>query len=198
MALSAVELIEQGNFIGQEFLVWLWMRALNEGGTSGLDDDESACFIQSSLAFVGDTGELKKSTFNGNPAESQEAFESLARGMRPSKAKLKIMAGDLEWSFTLSTHTLDISGLKLPPSTAKGEEMDRLQDRIFLLEECMTHLNRRYAVFLERRTTDPDGLKAELDEWIAKGCAGDIGKQPIPSEEDEGEGDGGSEDGDGD
>ena len=43
--MKPMELIEQGRFLGEEFLLWLWMRGLAEGGTSGLEGDQSACFV---------------------------------------------------------------------------------------------------------------------------------------------------------
>ena len=35
--MKPMELIEQGRFLGEEFLLWLWRRGLEEGGTSGVD-----------------------------------------------------------------------------------------------------------------------------------------------------------------
>ena len=37
-----MELLEQGRFLGEEFALWLWMRGLTEGGTSGAEGDTSA------------------------------------------------------------------------------------------------------------------------------------------------------------
>jgi recombination associated protein RdgC len=161
-----LELIEQGRFLGEEFLLWLWMRGLMEGGTSGQDGDTSACFLDDEVMLVTERGDVKElSLRKGNPPESLEAFEALSRGMRPSKAKLRILAGDMEWLFTLGASQLELSAMKLPPTQSKDVQ-GRVSDRLFLLEEGTAHLERRFAIFLERRSGDPDDLETQMKKWI--------------------------------
>ena len=113
--MKPMELLEQGRFLGEEFLLWLWMRGLTEGGTSGLEGDLSACFLDDSVQLVSERGDVKElSLRKGNPAESREAFEALSRGMRPTKAKVRLLSGDMEWTFVLNASTLDTSAMKLP------------------------------------------------------------------------------------
>ena len=169
--MKPLELIEQGRFLGEEFLLWLWMRGLTEGGASGQDGDTSACFLDDSVMLVTQRGDVKELSLNkGNPSESLEAFEALSRGMRPCKAKLRILAGDMEWACTLGAAQLEISALKLPPTQTKDVQ-GRISDRLFLLEEGTAHLERRFAIFLERRVEDPQGLESALKAWIDHGLS---------------------------
>jgi len=168
-----LELMEQGRFLGEEFLLWLWMRSMTEGGASGEDGDGSACFVDDAIQLVSERGEVKEiSLRKGNPAESREAFEALSRGMRPSKVKLRILSGDLEWVFTLNATTLDMGTLKLPPSTGKAPH-ERLHDRIFLLEEGAGHLERRLKCFLRSRAGDSEGLQEAMRAWVRAGLSGE-------------------------
>ena len=179
--MKPMELIEQGRFLGEEFLLWLWMRGLAEGGTSGLEGDHSACFVDDAMQLVTERGDVKElSLRKGNPAESREAFEALSRGMRPAKAKVRLLSGDMEWTFTLGAAGLEISTLKLPPSQAKDPQ-GRVADRLFLLEEGTAHLERRFQAFLEQRAQDPDGLEGALKDWVRQGLAG-IGSEEVPWE----------------
>jgi len=167
--MKPLELVEQGRFLGEEFLLWLWMRGLTEGGTSSLDGDHSACFLDDAVQLVSERGDVKElSLRKGNPAESREAFEALSRGMRPSKAKVRLLAGDMEWTFTLGAAGLDVSGIKLPPSQAKDPQ-GRIADRLFLLEEGMEHLERRFGAFLRLRAEHTNELVADLQRWIRQG-----------------------------
>jgi len=169
-----LELMEQGRFLGEEFLLWLWLRSMTEGGASGEDGDGSGCFVDDSIQLVSERGEVKEiSLRKGNPAESREAFEALSRGMRPAKMKLRILSGDLEWVFTLNAATLDMGTLKLPPSTGKAPH-ERLHDRIFLLEEGAGHLERRLKRFLHARTEDPAGLQESMQAWVRAGRTGEV------------------------
>ena len=171
--MKPLELMEQGRFLGEEFLLWLWMRSMTEGGASGEEGDGSGCFVDDAIQLASERGEVKEiSLRKGNPAESREAFESLGRGMRPAKMKLRILSGDLEWVFTLNAATLDMGTLKLPPSTGKAPH-ERLHDRLFLLEEGAGHLERRLKVFLQARSDDPGGLEESMRAWVRAGRTGE-------------------------
>lgn len=179
--MKPMELIEQGRFLGEEFLLWLWMRGLKEGGTSGLEGDQSACFVDDAMQLVTERGDVKElSLRKGNPAESREAFEALSRGMRPSKAKVRLLSGDMEWTFTLGAAGLEISTMKLPPTQAKDLQ-GRVADRLFLLEEGTSHLERRFQAFLELRAQEPDALEEAMREWIRGSLAG-VSGEDVPWE----------------
>ena len=176
------ELIERGRFLGEEFILWVWWRGLGEGGSSGDPGDTSACFVDDSVQLVNERGEVKElSLRKGNPAESREAFEALSRGMRPNKAKVRLLSGDMEWTFVLSAATLDTSAMKLPPTQSK-DPAGRVADRLFLLEEGLTHLERRFTTFLEHRAQDSEGLETGLREWIRNSLSG-IPAGEVPWEE---------------
>ena len=171
--MKPLELMEQGRFLGEEFLLWLWMRSMTEGGASGEDGDGSGCFVDDAIQLVSERGEVKEiSLRKGNPSESREAFEALSRGMRPAKVKLRILSGDLEWVFTLNAATLDMGTLKLPPSTGKAPH-ERLHDRIFLLEEGAGHLERRLKGFLHARSQDSKSLQETMRAWVRAGRTGE-------------------------
>jgi hypothetical protein len=166
------EMLERGRFLGEEFLLWVWWRGLADGGASGEAGDASACFVDDSVQLVNERGEVKElSLRKGNPAESREAFEALSRGMRPARAKLRLLAGDLEWTLTLHAESLLAASLKLPPSQAK-DPAGRAGDRLFLLEEGLAHLERRFQAFLEARATGPEEMGEALRGWLRQGLTG--------------------------
>lgn len=176
MSAKPMELIEQGRFLGEEFVLWLWMQGLQDGGASGQEGDHSAAFLDDAVQLVSERGDVKElSLRKGNPAESREAFEALSRGMRPAKAKVRLLAGDMEWTFTLNAGTLDTSAMKLPPTQSKDPQ-GRVADRLFLLEEGLGHLERRYLAFLELRARDSEALADQMRTWITRGLAGEIGE----------------------
>nr|WP_320131937.1 hypothetical protein [uncultured Holophaga sp.] len=183
MTAKPMELIEQGRFLGEEFLLWLWMRGLTEGGTSGLPNDQSALFVDDSVQLATERGDVKElSLRKGNPAESREAFEALSRGMRPAKAKIRLLSGDMEWTCVLNAATLDTSALKLPPTQAKDLQ-GRVADRMFLLEEGTAHLERRFGAFLTLRAQEPEALEQALREWVKAGLQGVVGGEEAPWED---------------
>jgi hypothetical protein len=48
-------------------------------------------------------------------------------------------------------------------------------DRLFLLEEGMAHLERRFEAFLTARTQDPDELQETMRAWLRQGLEGLVG-----------------------
>lgn len=179
--MKVMEVIEQGRFLGEEFLVWLWMRGLTEGGTSGVEGDQTALFVDDQVQLVTERGDVKQMSLGkGNPAESREAFEALAHGMRPSKFKIRLLSGDMEWTATLDAQTLSLSALKLPPTQVK-EVQGRMADRLFLMEEATGHLDRRFGRFVGERFADPT-LQTQLKDWIRQGLSGLAGEEVVPWE----------------
>ncbi len=169
--MKEVQVIEQGRFLGEEFLVWLWMRGLVDGGMSGKEGDLSCCFVDDAVLLASERGDVKEvSLRKGNPAESREAFEALSRGMRPARAKLRLLSGDLEWSFTLNASTLDLQAFKLP-TTASKDPAARMADRLFLMEEGAAHVERRFGIFLKARAADGEAMQARLRAWIRESLA---------------------------
>jgi hypothetical protein len=182
MSAKPMELIEQGRFLGEEFILWLWMRGLTEGGTSGLAGDQSALFVDDSVQLATEHGDVKElSLRKGNPAESREAFEAISRGMRPNKAKVRLLSGDMEWTFVLNAATLDASTMKLPPTQAKDLQ-GRVADRLFLLEEGMGHLEHRFGAFLALRAQEPEALEEGLKAWVRQGLHGVNPEEEAPWE----------------
>ena len=167
--MKAPDVADQGLFLAEEFILWLWMQGLTTGGLSGRPDDKSACFVDDHMVLASERGDVKILTLaKGNPAESREAFEAMSRGMRPVNAKVRILAGDMEWVFTLAASGLQVSGAKLPPTQSK-DMAGRFADRMFLIEELQSHLDRRFAHFLGIRISEPAALEAQLKDWIKQG-----------------------------
>lgn len=172
--MKPIELLEQGRFLGEEFLVWLWRQGLDNGGTSGLGGDTSALFVDDRIQLVTERGDVKEMALGkGNPAESREAFEALAHGMHPSKVKIRILAGDMEWVGMLDAASLSLSSAKIPVTQSRDIQ-GCLADRLFLLEEGMGHIERRFQRFLRLRVEDPDGMQDGLRGWLRQGLSSDL------------------------
>lgn len=158
---QARELLEP--LMGQLFLTWLWKRAQEDGGTAN-EGDAATLLFGDSLKLVTDNGTIKEASLKkGEPTESHAALEALAEGMLPAAAKVRVLSGELEWTFTLD-HNLRISGLKLP-KTAGNDQVSRLADRIFLVEELLGHIDLRFKEFLGTWEAGPDRLQEEAKAW---------------------------------
>jgi len=151
------------SFLGQEFAMWLWRRGGGEGGQM-VDSDDSAMFGDDSIQLAAEHGMAKNVALKkGAPADSEAAFKALLEGMKPTKIKMRLLKGDMEWVFGLNALSFDISSMKLPPVQGKSD-VEIAADRNFLIEEALGMFDRRYSEFLHERM-DSGAMTEVLTEW---------------------------------
>ena len=123
---------ESPDFLGREFLTWLWFRGETCSAVDVLKiaarsahgsrahrlavqsvGGEVTVFVNDSLSFVSsDKKDTTVSVSHGAPTVRPEATAALRAGLTLRKAKLTIARGPNLWSFTLDGETFDVSGLK--------------------------------------------------------------------------------------
>lgn len=178
---------EKFHFLGQEFAIWLWQRHVEHGGRTASEEEASSVLYEDSMQLTSEDSQVAAkvrdvSLKKGDPAESKEGFEAMAAGLRPTKAKMRILDADREWVFNLAAGTMGVSSMKLPPSTAKSPA-DMADDRMFMIQEAFQHMERRFAEFLHARR-DPRAMKESLDAWIQARLEGEGGEGVAPWEGD--------------
>lgn len=167
--MDLLDLIETKRFLGAEFLMWLWFKTecyenliqTREHGTLELWFDDKLT-LEASLA------ETERNDFKGGaPAHSAEAKTALRHGKRVAKAKLGIIKEGREWSLTLKSESLDVSGVKIPALLSREEE-EQFYERMYLLEELEDILHSLYKEFLTLRlnTVWGDDLLPAMRAWV--------------------------------
>lgn len=171
---GAVEWVPDENsrdFLGNEFLLWLWYFLENESDTLKLTDGtDVAVMIANTLTLEcprGQTG--KESISSDGPSKLPEAHRALQAGKLPRKMGLTIVRQESQYDLTLQAESLAISGAKLPPSEA-DEERARLEERVTQLRHLMETLDLMYATFLGHRLSDEWGKEtAKMKKWLKLG-----------------------------
>jgi hypothetical protein len=168
---GAVEWVPDENsrdFLGNEFLLWLWHYLENESDTLKLTDGtEVAVMIANSLTLEcprGQTG--KESISSDGPSKLPEAHRALQAGKLPRKMGLTLVRQEDQYDLTLQAESLAISGAKLPPSEAE-EDRARLEERVTQLRHLMETLDLMYAAFLSHRLSDEWTKEAaKIKKWL--------------------------------
>ncbi len=180
--MDLLDLIEEKRFLGQEFLIWLWCKSEERGGSIDLPNRGSVpvVFEKHMLLECGTGPECEKLVCRGLMTELKEARASLALGKRPEQARLKIGSEEREYSFTLTAATLEFRSMKLP-ATAGAEEgggsnereglEGQILERVALLEEGIDLVNDLFRAFIQLRVSDRwnDEL-LRLRRWISSGA----------------------------
>ena len=161
---------ESKQFLGQEFLTWLWFHGENnEWAVEFAPGDRVSYGLDEMLILEPeDTLNCSQKLSGPIPIKSPEAQIGLSAGKRVKTTRIVLVHKEHEWIFTCQGNTFHFSSLKLAkPESADPE--DRFAELSYELEEVIKAFDRMYNYFLEIRLTDK--WKEELDaihEWIAK------------------------------
>lgn len=167
---------EQKDFLGNEFLLWLWHEADRRDGYVAVDDgtgaagkDEIAVMFDRALdldcAFAV-TG--KASLRSTGPAKMPEAAAALRAGKVPRKCGLTLEHAGSLYAFNLSAETLAVSSLKLPEVPEADTPRVLFEERIGQLRDFNRTFDRLFGTFVRQRIGGGwEGVTNAARRWIA-------------------------------
>ncbi len=173
--MNLIERVKQTEFLGREFLTWLWFRSESQEGVFDLAELGTVEILFEGRMTLEPDGEERgdKFTCDGAGTRLGEARFSLTRGKKVTQVSLRLLRGDDEWSFTLDAAWLNLSGLKVPKvmQDAREDAEGLFYERMFLIEQPVAVVNALFEEFIRLRVSpewDQDELPA-LVEWIRRG-----------------------------
>jgi hypothetical protein len=158
------------DFLGNEFLLWLWYMLDQESDTIALADaSEVAAMLTHSLTLEcprGQTG--KESITSDGPARLPEARRAIQAGKLPRKAGLTLVRHDQQYELTLQAETLAVTGARLPAPEA-AEDRARLEERATQLRHLIETLDLLYDAFGRVRLSEgwPKEL-VKMQKWLQR------------------------------
>lgn len=156
------------DFLGNEFLLWLWCHLENESDTLKLSDNsEVAAMIANTLALQCPRGQTGKESFSSDgPSKLPEALRALQAGKLPRKMGLTLVRHESQYELTLQAESLSISGARLPASE-EDDARARLEERVTQIRHLLETLDLMYAAFLQRRLGDDWTVEAKkVKQWL--------------------------------
>ena len=103
------------DYLGPEFLTWLWWRADTDPRFEHPDGAEVFVHVDEHLEFSGERAAARRTVLKtGAPGASMDARAALRSGKLLVAARLIFARGEEEWRFTLRAEDLDVSSLRLP------------------------------------------------------------------------------------
>ncbi len=164
---------EKKNFLGQEFLTWLWYYGEKHEGTLEISKEEQVNYeIEKEkgllvLEPVSTDDSCIQRLQGANSSTCAEATEGLKSGKKVALVKMWLKYQDCEWTFTCRGEKLAVSSLVLgnPNSSVSDERFYELVEK---LEKFVMVWDKMFAVFLKIRLSS-DWQKKELPSistWI--------------------------------
>jgi hypothetical protein len=156
------------DFLGNEFLLWLWYVLDEESDSIELSDgSEVAVMFARTLTLECPRGETgRQSLTSDGPAHLPEARRAAQAGKLPRKAGLTLVRHDRQYELTLQAESLAVTGAKLPAPEG-DEERARIEERVSLFRHMIETLDLLYDAFCHRRLGKswPKDL-AKIQKWI--------------------------------
>jgi hypothetical protein len=145
---------DEGNrdFLGNEFLLWLWYTLDAAGDTVTVGDgSEVTAMLARTLVLECPRGQTGRQSITSDaPARLPEAKRAIQAGKLPRKAGLTLVRNDQQYELTLHAESLAVSGARLPAPEA-DEERARREERVGQLRHLIETLDLLYDAFGSRR-----------------------------------------------
>lgn len=159
------------DFLGNEFLLWLWHEAETQDGDIKVEGGDVTVMIDHLLELDCAYGATGKDALRATgPTHMPEARDGLKSGKVPRKAGLVLVAGGQQYDLTLSAEALAVGGCKLPPVEEAESARVLFEERVILLRDLCKALDGMYGAFLKARVGSGWESRADtIRKWIAGG-----------------------------
>jgi hypothetical protein len=163
-------------FIGNEFLTWLWFIIdTDQAYLRKLDESFTTLYVGNRIVLenkVNDNSEII--TIKGDDAGLEEGLLSLQKGAVVIEINLCYTSENQEWVFTLKGENLSFSGLKLPdtgPLESKDDVEGVVLEKAYLAEKAIQIVQTLYFAFLTIRCSNEwvDDVVPSIKGWIKAG-----------------------------
>jgi hypothetical protein len=160
------------DFIGNEFLLWLWYHTDAESDTVKLaDDSEVTIMLARTLTLVCPRGQTGHETISSEgPSRLPEARRAIQSGKLPRKTGLTLVRHADQYELTIHAETLAVSGGKLPPPDESiTDARAKLEDRATQIRGLIETLDLLYDAFGRKRFgPEWEGELAGMQKWLKR------------------------------
>ncbi|MFP5214160.1 MAG: recombination-associated protein RdgC [Acidobacteriota bacterium] len=179
VVVQSPQALDEGRFLGYEFLTWLWFFTEHGSGRIKLGEGKEAEIHIGERLVLTLPGEGKEKVVCTTQANFlHEAREALRQGKYVNELKLLLIVGDNEYTLTLDSALWAVKGLKTPKQFKDYDEEDQdslFLEKMFFLEEVSEVLNTLYGAYLNERLSaawESDVLP-KVKAWIGSKEKGD-------------------------
>jgi hypothetical protein len=160
------------DFVGNEFLLWLWFNSEGESDTIEVSDGSEVTYmIARTLTLECPRGQTGHETISHEgPSRLPEAKRAIQSGKLPRKVGLTLVRHDYQYELSLHAETLAVASAKLPPP---GEDVTdaraKLEDRADRMRHFIETLDLLYDAFTEQRFSKKwSETLPRIQKWLSR------------------------------
>ena len=141
------------DFLGNEFLLWLWWTLENQSDTLALaDESEVTAMLTKTLTLECPLGEHGKETISAeSPVKLTEALQAIRSGKLPRKSGMTLVRQGQQFDLVLQAESFAISGAKI--HVDENEDDYQLDDRIDAIRSLNETIDLLFQTFCARRVS---------------------------------------------
>jgi hypothetical protein len=173
-AAPAAGQVDAKDFVGNEFLIWLWRRLEQDRGVipvtvAGVKTDVSLA-IDRTLDMECAWGVTGKLSLRGDgPTRLPEAREALGEGKWPRKIGLIAADGEHQWETALQADRWVVSSASLPQIDDAASPRELVEQRLLLVQRLADTLDALLESFVTLRTSSNwESVRQEIRGWIRR------------------------------
>src|SRR5690625_4480287 len=154
--------VARKRFLGTEFLLWLWYRVETENNIFNVEDKQFELNFDDQLMLEVQLAASEQTSLKGGaPAHAPEAYKAIQHGKRIARARMRIAQAEREWVFMFNADSFAMSGIKIP-AVLRDADDDKIDERLYLIDELDTVWSTIYHQFLSLRLSDAWGKEVEV------------------------------------
>lgn len=157
------------DYLGNEFLMWLWWSLENVNDTIDLSDGSQAtAMLNKTLVLECPYGESGKETISAeSPVRLPEALQAIRSGKLPRKTGMTVVRNGTQYDLVLQAETFAMSAAKIH---VDAEQEYQLDDRIESIRGLCETVDLMFHAFCHRRLGDAWSHELEqIRRWLSSG-----------------------------
>lgn len=173
--MQLLDRVKQTEFLGREFLLWLWFRAETDRGIFDLGEQGKAeVWFDGRIILQSESDRgVDTITCAGEAAYMREARVALSEDKEITRAAIKLALGEDEFAFVLDSTWMNFRSFKAP-RVMQDQDADPdglFYEKIFLIEKAVSAMNEIFAAFIRLRASSEwaDTEGPALIKWIREG-----------------------------
>lgn len=158
------------DFLGNEFLMWLWHEIDTHNGILRQGNSDVTVFFDRSLDLECAYGQTGKDSLRGTgPTSMPEARDALRSGKVPRKVGIILDAYKQQYNFNFNAELFSLGSAKLPEVEEAENARVLFEERVALLRDLCKSIDGLFEMFLKVRTGGGwESQTSTIRKWIIK------------------------------